>query len=264
MSCSLVVRPWPWWEEVGWGGEQRKDGAKFVIKAEFHPSSLPTPSAPASSNSSLPFKSGCGCHNGRSSPHLSAGQEARAEKDPGPDYAPFTFKTCSTPVHMLARSALSSDCKLKIWKGSSLKHVLKQSLRPSRQLEDFHWQDYRWVTWSWIPLCELITLKYRSNMNQVTQKSKKNKSRMVLKKQTHIWCAWRWNNLNIQQVTFKTIKDFLSVYMHFRESYLFRNFCCVVFSCSASSENCSLRSGRKDLGRIADRVRAGQRRTRQA
>lgn len=108
---------------MGWGGEQRKDGAKFVIKAEFHPSSLPTPSAPASSNSSLPFKSGCGCHNGRSSPHLSAGQEATAEKDPGPDYAPFTFKTCSTPVHMLARSALSSDCKLKIWKGSSLKHV---------------------------------------------------------------------------------------------------------------------------------------------
>lgn len=106
-----------------------------------------------------------------------------------------------------------------------------------------------------------IQIKYESSNPKIKTK---NKSRMVLKKQTHIWCAWRWNNLNNQQVTFKTIKDFLSVYMHFRESYLFRNFCCVVFSCSASSENCSLRSGRKDLGRIADRVRAGQRRTRQA
>ena len=83
-------------------GEQRKDGAKFVIKADFQPSSLTTPSAPASSNSSLPLKSGWGCHNGESPNHLRAGREATADKDPGPNYAAFTFQTWAT--HTLIRT----------------------------------------------------------------------------------------------------------------------------------------------------------------
>lgn len=49
-----------------------------MIKAGF-----PRPPSCPPSSSSLPFKSGCGCHNAKSSLHLRAGQEATAEKDGG-------------------------------------------------------------------------------------------------------------------------------------------------------------------------------------
>lgn len=63
----------------GGGGVQRKDGnMALMIKADF-----PCPPSCPPLSSSLPFNSGCGRHNAKSSLHLRTGPEATAERDGG-------------------------------------------------------------------------------------------------------------------------------------------------------------------------------------
>lgn len=92
------------------GGDAEKRWSQVCDKSWFPPILPNCPSTPASSNSSLPLKSAYGCHNGKSSLHLRAGQETTAVQ--GLTMLPLRLKQTShrhTRTHtLLPRQAISN------------------------------------------------------------------------------------------------------------------------------------------------------------